>query len=216
MRVTLADDEPLIREGLRTVLETDSAIELVGEAADGREALRLIGETRPDIALVDIRMPRMDGIDVTRAVTSDPGLGGTRVVVLTTFADDGYLVDAARAGASGYLLKSMPPADIRAALHAVARGETSLAPTLVDRLLREYAERRVAADPRLQRLTGRESDVLRHIALGRSNAEIATDLYVSEGTVKTHVAAILRKLELRDRTQAAVAAYELGLVRPGG
>ena len=214
IRVTLADDEPLVLGGLRMVLETDPALEIIGEASDGQQALELIRETRPDIALVDIRMPVMDGIAVTRAVVSDPALDACRVVLLTTFADDSYLVEAARAGASGYLLKSMPPADIRAGLHAVVRGGTALAPALVDRLLAEYTGRQVYADPVLERLTGRESDVLRLIARGRSNQEIAGTLFVSEGTVKTHVAAILRKLELRDRTQAAVAAYELGLVRP--
>ena len=214
IRVTLADDEPLVLGGLRMVLETDPDVEVVGEASDGQQALELIRETRPDIALVDIRMPVMDGIALTHRVVSDPGLDACRVVLLTTFADDSYLVEAARAGASGYLLKSMPPAEIRSGLHTVIRGGTALAPALVDRLLAEYAGRQVSADPVLDRLTGRESDVLRLIARGKSNHEIAGELFVSEGTVKTHVAAILRKLGLRDRTQAAVAAYELGLVRP--
>ncbi len=215
LRVTLADDEPLVLAGLRMVLEADDGIEILGEALDGAAALRLVRECRPDIALVDIRMPRVSGIDVVRQVAADPALGRTRLVLLTTFADDRYLLEAARAGASGYLLKSMPPADIRAALHAVHRGETSLAPVLVDRLLTEYASHRVPRDARLDGLTSRERDVLGQVALGRSNAEIGAALYVSEGTVKTHVAAVLRKLNLRDRTQAAIAAYELGLVRPG-
>lgn len=215
LRVTLADDEPLVLGGLRLVLEKDSGITVVGEAQDGHAALEVITRTRPDVALVDIRMPRLDGIQVARRVSADPRLAGTRVVMLTTFADDTYLVGAARAGASGYLLKSMPPDEIRAGVHTVARGETSLAPLLARRLLQEYADRHASRDPRLDRLTGREADVLREIARGRSNAEIGRLLFVSEGTVKTHVAAILRKLEVRDRTQAAVAAYELGLVRPG-
>ncbi|HZJ07263.1 MAG TPA: response regulator transcription factor [Nocardioidaceae bacterium] len=215
VRVTLADDEPLVLSGRRMILEADPEIEIVAEADDGLAALGTVREHHPAIALVDIRMPRLDGIEVTRRVTGDRQLDGTKVIVLTTFADDSYLVAAARAGASGYLLKSMPPADIRAAIHAVTRGETSLAPLLVNRLLSEYADRRVGRDPRLDQLTGRESDVLRQVALGRSNVEIGAALLVSEGTVKTHVAAILRKLALRDRTQAAVAAYELGLVRPG-
>ncbi len=192
VRVTLADDEPLVLGGLRMILEADPEIEVVAEADDGLAAL-----------------------GVVRRVTGDPSLGGTKVIVLTTFADDSYLVGAARASASGYLLKSMPPADIRAAVHAVTRGETSLAPLLVRRLLSEYSQRRVGRDPRLDQLTERESDVLRQVALGRSNVEIGNALFVSEGTVKTHVASVLRKLRLRDRTQAAVAAYELGLVRPG-
>lgn len=215
LRVTLADDEPLVLSGLRLVLETDETIEVVAEAVDGMAALQIIREHVPDVALVDIRMPRLDGIEVARRVNKDPSMQGTRVVVLTTFADDGYLVDAARAGASGYLLKSMPPSDIRSSIHAVHRGEISLAPLLVNRLLKEYASSRVARSPRLDHLTDRESDVLRQIAVGRSNGEIAQALFISEGTVKTHVAAVLRKLDLRDRTQAAVAAYELGLVRPG-
>lgn len=212
--VTLADDEPLVLSGLRMVLEVDSELEILGEAVDGVGALRVIRDCAPDVALVDIRMPRTDGIEVVRAVAADPALVRTKVVVLTTFADDSYLVEAARSGAAGYLLKSMPP-DIRASVHAVARGETSLAPMLVRRLLHEYAERNVAPDQRLEHLTARESEVLKQIALGRSNNEIGTVMFVSEGTVKTHVAAILRKLDVRDRTQAAVAAYEMGLIRPG-
>lgn len=215
LRVTVADDEPLVRSGLRLVLTADADLDVVAEDEDGVAALSSIRTHRPDVALVDIRMPRLDGLAVLRAVTSDPALATVRVLVLTTFADDDYLVAAARAGAAGYLLKSMRPEDIRAGVRAAARGDTPLAPSLVDRLLKEYAGRRVTADARLQRLTDREAAVLRQVALGRSNAEIATALFVSEGTVKTHVAAILRKLDLRDRTQAAVAAYELGFVRPG-
>lgn len=214
LRVTVADDEPLVLGGLRLVLEKDPGIEVVGEAQDGQVAVDVIARVRPDVALVDVRMPRLDGIEVTRRVVADPVLAGTRVLILTTFADDAYLVEAARAGASGYLLKSMVPDEIRAAVHTVARGETSLAPLLARRLLQEYAERHASPDPRLHRLTGRERDVLREIARGRSNAEIGQLLFVSEGTVKTHVAAILRKLDVRDRTQAAVAAYDMGLVRP--
>jgi DNA-binding NarL/FixJ family response regulator len=213
--VVLADDEPLVLDGVRRVLEPDADIVLLGTAADGVAALAEVRRHRPDVALLDIRMPRMDGIEVARRVTGSPDLAHVRVVLLTTFGDDELLVAATRAGATGYLLKSMPPEQIRAAVHAAARGEMPLAPSLVQRLLDEFAETAVRRDPRLDRLTGRESDVLRQVALGRSNAEIARDLLVSEGTVKTHVAALLRKLEVRDRTQAAVAAYELGLVRPG-
>ncbi len=213
--VVLADDEPLVRQGIEMVLEVDDAIEVLGTASDGLEALGLVRELRPDIALLDIRMPRLDGIEVTRRVRVDPQLAATRVVLLTTFSDDGYLVDAARAGASGYLLKSMPPETIRAAVHTAALGEMPLAPALVQRLLADFTDAKVQRAPQLDRLTEREEDVLEHIALGRSNAEIARALLVGEGTVKTHVAAVLRKLGVRDRTQAAVAAYELGLVRPG-
>ena len=160
-------------------------------------------------------MPRLDGIQAARLVRADPALVRVGVLMLTTFADDALLVGAMRAGAIGYLLKSMPPADIRAAIRSAARGNTTLAPVLVERLVHEYAGRVVDPSPVLSRLTDRETDVLREIANGLSNAEIGAKLFVSEGTVKTHVAAILRKLGLRDRTQAAVAAYELGLMRPG-
>ncbi|MGC0250672.1 response regulator [Pseudactinotalea sp. Z1748] len=212
----IADDEPLVRQGLRMVLEFDGDVIVAAEAADGREALARVAEHLPDLALLDIRMPVLDGIETARRISSDPRLGGVRAVALTTFADDDLVVHALRAGAVGYLLKSMPPEQIRHAVRSAADGQMALAPELVDRLAREYAARRVAPATALQRLTERETQVLREIAQGRSNLEIASSLYLGEGTVKTHVAAVLRKLELRDRTQAAVAAYELGLVRPGG
>ena len=215
MRLVIADDEPLSRHGLRLVLGLDDELEIVDEAGDGAEALERVRVHRPDLALLDIRMPRLDGIEVTRRITADPYLASTRVVVLTTFADDALLVSAIRAGAVGYLLKSMPPEEIRAAVRSAADGQTALAPALLDRLLREYAERNAVPSPLLAGLTDRETAVLREFASGRSNLEIAQSPFVSEGTVKTHVAAILRNPSLRDRTQAAVAAYELGLVKPG-
>lgn len=216
LRLVIADDEPLVRQGLRLVLEHDPGLEVVAEARDGQEAVAQAREHHPDVLLLDVRMPRLDGLDAARQVRSDPTLADTRVVMLTTFADDALLVRAVRAGAGGYLLKSMPPEEIRTAVHNAAAGQTTVAPPLVERLLREYADRRVDPSPVLERLTQRETEVLREVAAGRSNAEIAGLLYVGEGTVKTHVAALLRKLDVRDRTQAAVAAYELGLVRPGG
>jgi DNA-binding NarL/FixJ family response regulator len=216
LRVVVVDDEPLVRQGLRLVLELEPGLEIVGEGDDGRAALELVRRHRPDLALLDVRMPGMDGIQATRLICAEPDLRATRVVVLTTFADDTLLAGAIRAGASGYLLKSMPPERIRSSVRAVADGQTTLAPSLLARLLKEYADRRPSPSPALESLTDRETDVLREIAAGRSNVEIASALHVSEGTVKTHVAAILRKLDLRDRTQAAVAAYELGLVRPRG
>jgi DNA-binding NarL/FixJ family response regulator len=216
LRTVLVDDEPLVRQGLRMVLELEPDLEVVAEGADGAEAVQLVRRHRPDLVLLDVRMPGVDGIEATRRICADPQLADTRVVVLTTFADDGLLVGAVRAGASGYLLKSMEPDAIRASVRAVAEGRTTLAPALLDRLLQEYATRRPDRSPVLERLTERETDVLLAVAAGRSNQEIAESLFVSEGTVKTHVAAILRKLDVRDRTQAAVAAYELGLVRPGG
>jgi DNA-binding NarL/FixJ family response regulator len=215
LRVIVADDEPLVRQGMRLVLELEPGLEILGEASDGREAVELVRRHRPDLALLDVRMPGMDGIEAARLICAEPDLRETRVVVLTTFADDELLVGAIRAGASGYLLKSMPPDEIRSSVRAVAEGRAMLAPLLMDRLMHEYAGRRTEPAPQLAKLTDRETDVLREIATGRSNGEIAARLYVSEGTVKSHVAAVLRKLDLRDRTQAAVAAYELGLVRPG-
>jgi len=216
LRLVLADDELLVRQGLRLVLELDPGLEVVGEAGDGVEAVAVAREHHPDLALLDVRMPRLDGVEAARRICADPALSGTRVVMLTTFADESLLVDAVRAGASGYLLKSMPPEDIRAAVRSAAGGQTAVAPVLVDRLLREYSGLRTDRSPLLDRLTERETDVLRQVATGRSNAEIGLALYLGEGTVKTHVASVLRKLGVRDRTQAAVAAYELGLVRPGG
>ena len=215
LRVVIAEDEPLVRQGLRLVLEVDPDLRVVGEGADGAEALALIAEHRPDVALVDIRMPRLDGIAVARHIARDRAMSHVRVVMLTTFADDDLVAEAVRAGAAGYLLKSMAPDQIRAAVRTAAQGSTTLAPDLAARLLRDFAERRVPRSALLDRLTTRESEVLVEIAAGRTNAEIAARLFVGEGTVKTHVAAILQKLGVRDRTQAAVAAYELGLVRPG-
>ncbi len=215
LRVLIADDEPLVRQGLRMVLEFDGDVIVVAEAADGRQALARTVEQQPDLALLDIRMPIMDGIEVCRRIAASPRLAAVRPVVLTTFADDDLVAAALGAGAAGYLLKSMPPEQIRRAVRAAMDGQTTLAPTLVDRLARDYTARQIVPSPILKRLTERETDVLRQIAQGRSNLEIARALYIGEGTVKTHVASLLRKLELRDRTQAAVAAYELGLVRPG-
>ena len=212
-RVLVADDEPLVRQGLRMVLELDGEFVVVAEADDGVAAVSEAARHDVDVALLDIRMPQMDGIEAARRITAAPD--PPTVVMLTTFSDDALIVGALRAGASGYLLKSMPPEEIRSAVREAVTGRTTLAPTVLDRLVREYAERRVEPSPDLHRLTDREVDVLREIAGGLSNQEIGARLYVSEGTVKTHVAAILRKLGLRDRTQAAVAAYELGLVRPG-
>lgn len=214
LTAVIADDEPLVRQGLRLVLELDPELEVVAEAEDGVGAVAMVRQYRPDLALLDIRMPRLDGIEVVRRIANDPDTSGTRAVMLTTFADESLLVDAVRAGACGYLLKSMPPEDIRAAVRMAASGQTAVASQLVDRLLHEYAEGRTTRSPVLDRLTERETDVLREVAAGRSNTEIAARLFVSEGTVKTHIAAVLRKLGVRNRTQAAVAAYELGLVRP--
>jgi DNA-binding NarL/FixJ family response regulator len=213
--VVIADDEPLVRQGVRLVLELDPGLEVVAEAADGEQAVDAVRAHRPDIVLLDVRMPRLDGIGAVRRITAEKLSTDTRALMLTTFADEDLLVAAVRAGASGYLLKSMPPPQIRAAVHAAVSGQTVVAPLLIDRLLQEYTDRRTDHSPLLDTLTARETDVLVEVATGRSNSEIAARLFIGEGTVKTHVATILRKLEVRDRTQAAVAAYELGLVRPG-
>lgn len=213
--LVIADDEPLVREGVRLVLELDPGLKVVAEAADGQEAVDAVHAHRPDIVLLDVRMPRLDGIGAVRRITAEQVSTHTRALMLTTFADEDLLVAAVRSGASGYLLKSMPPPQIRGAVHAALSGETVVAPLLVDRLLHEYTGRRIDRSPVLDTLTTRESEVLVEVAAGRSNSEIAARLYIGEGTVKTHVATILRKLAVRDRTQAAVAAYELGLVRPG-
>lgn len=216
IQVVIADDEPLVRQGLRMVLDRDGDIDVVGEASDGRDALALVRRHRPDVALLDVRMPGTGGLGAARWITEDPALGGVRVVMLTTFAGDELVVAAIRAGATGYLLKSMPPEEIRAGVRSAAAGQTALAPELVDRLVRDYTERSVRRSPVLDRLTPRETEVLTQVAAGRTNREIAASLHLGEGTVKTHVAAVLHKLDVRDRTGAAVAAYELGLVRPGG
>lgn len=213
--VLVADDEPLVVAGITAILTADRDLEVIGTAEDGQQALDAIRRSRPQVALLDIRMPRLTGTEVVAAVTGDPALGGVRCVMLTTFADDHHLASSIAAGACGYLLKSMPPDRIRASVHDAVAGEMTIAPALIERLVNQHAASVTGGQRQLRRLTAREKDVLRHIARGRSNAEIAQELYVSEGTVKTHVAAILHKLGLRDRTQAAIAAYEFGLARPG-
>ncbi|MDT0278277.1 response regulator transcription factor [Blastococcus goldschmidtiae] len=215
IRVLLADDEALVRAGLRMILEAEPGIDVVGEAADGADAVTMCRELQPDVALVDLRMPRIDGIQAARRITSDPALG-TAVVMLTTFDTDEHVVDALRAGATGFLLKSMPRDQLVTAVRAAASGEKLLAPALLRRLLEDFVSRAVTVPaPGLDDLTPREEEVLRLMARGLSNAEIAASLVLGEGTVKTHVARVLAKLGVRDRVQAVVAAYESGLVRPG-
>jgi DNA-binding NarL/FixJ family response regulator len=216
IRVLLADDQALVRGAFRMMLESEPDIEVLGEAEDGRDAVEQARLRKPDVVLMDVRMPGMNGIDATREL-----LGGTappRVLMLTTFDLDEYVYDAMRAGASGFMLKNAPPEQLAAAVRTIAAGDALLAPTITRRLIEEYVSR-----PRLgghesgavRDLSERELEVLRHIARGLSNAEIADVLFVSEATVKTHVNRILTKLDLRDRTQAAVLAYESGIVRPG-
>ncbi len=213
IRVVLADDQPLVRTGLRMILSDQPDIEVVGEAADGREAVSLCAETLPDVVLMDVRMPELDGIDATRAVTAlaDP----PRVLVLTTFDLDDVVYDALRAGASGFLLKDAPEERLTTAIRVVAEGGSLFAPSVTRRLIEQFAHGIGPVErPSLDALTERETEVLVQVARGLSNAEIATTLFVSENTVKTHVARLLMKLGLRDRVQAVVLAYECGLVRP--
>ncbi|GAA4977210.1 response regulator [Uniformispora flossi] len=222
IRVILVDDQPLLRTGFRMILEAEPDIAVVGEAADGQQAVELVRTLQPDVVLMDIRMPRMDGVEATRRIVGNGRDGGdetARVLVLTTFDLDEYVVEALRAGASGFLLKDVPADDLIGAIRVIADGDALLAPSITRRLLDMYAARLPAAeDPTpdtLAMLTEREVEVLRLVARGMSNAEIAAELFVSETTVKTHVGHVLTKLGLRDRVQAAVYAYESGLVRPG-
>jgi DNA-binding NarL/FixJ family response regulator len=213
IRVVLADDQPLVRTGLRMILTAEEDLEVVGEAADGVEAVALCTELDPDVVLMDVRMPNLDGIEATRAITATED--STRVLVLTTFDLDEVVYDALRAGASGFLLKDAPEERLRTAIRVVADGGSLFAPSVTRRLIAEFAGRPRRDVPSLADLTERELDVLRLMARGLSNNEIAGDLVVSENTVKTHVARVLRKLAARDRVQAVVAAYESGLVRAG-
>ena len=214
IRVLLADDQALVRAGFRMILEAQGDIEVVGEAGDGAQAVRLAAELEPDVTLMDVRMPELDGIEATSRIART-GIA-TRVVILTTFDLDEYVFRAFRGGASGFLLKNGPPERLLDAVRAAAAGEALLAPEPTRRLIERYAQSPTPdAEPRLAELTARELDVLRLVARGLSNAEIAQQLYLSHGTVKTHVTRILSKLELRDRVQAVVFAYETGLARPG-
>lgn len=212
IRLVVADDQELIRSGLRTVLEADEGFDLAGEASDGEQAVELVARLRPDVALVDIRMPLMDGIEATRAIARR--VPETRVLILTTYDLDEYVYAALTAGASGFLLKSVPTAQLLQGIRVVAEGAALLAPSLTKRLVeRHLAPTAAAESTALRGLTAREREVLSEIARGLSNAEIAAKLFVSEATVKTHVNHLLAKLHLRDRVQAVVLAYECGLVR---
>ncbi|MEV4760918.1 response regulator transcription factor [Micromonospora sp. NPDC049559] len=217
VRVLIADDQHLVRAGFRMIISARPDLEVVGEAGDGAQAVRLAAQCRPDVVLMDVRMPGMDGIDATRQLTAAPD--APKVIILTTFDLDEPLYAALRAGASGFLLKDVRPAELVAAIRVVARGEALLAPTVTRRLLDRFVATELATrvdERRLDGLTDREREVLALIARGASNAEIAGRLVVTEATVKTHVSAILRKLGVRDRVQAVVLAYDLGLVRPRG
>jgi DNA-binding NarL/FixJ family response regulator len=218
IKVAIADDQGLVRAGFAKLIEGEPGIAVVGQAADGFEAIDVVRRSRPHVVLMDIRMPGLDGIEATRRLLADGAPADVRVVILTTFDLDEYVYDALRAGASGFLLKDAPPDQLVAAIRTVAAGDALIAPSVTRRLIAEFARRPVAAagdDGPLAELTPRELDVLRVMARGLNNAEIAAQLIVGEATVKTHVGNVLMKLGLRDRVQAVVVAYETGLVQPG-
>jgi DNA-binding NarL/FixJ family response regulator len=218
IRVLLVDDQALVRGGFRAILDAEPDIEVVAEASDGAEALELAARHRVDVALMDIRMPRLDGIEATRRLLAEARSPPTRVLVLTTFDLDDYVYEALRAGASGFLLKEVLPEQLAPAVRIVAAGEALLAPSITRRLIERFAQGPVPGrqpGTSLEELTPRELEVLRLLARGMSNAEIAQQLIVGEATVKTHVAHVLAKLNLRDRIHAVVFAYESGLVQPG-
>jgi len=217
IRVLLADDQALVRGGFRALLDARDDIEVAGEAADGNEALALARSLLPDVILMDIRMPGLDGLEATRQIAADPHLAAVRIIILTTFELDEYLFDALRFGASGFLVKDTEPADLVTAVRVVARGDGLLSPRLTRRLIAEFATRAKRPTPasRLDVLTERERQVVALVADGLSNDEIASELVVSPATARTHVSRAITKLNARDRTQLAVLAYETGLVRPG-
>lgn len=220
IQVLLADDQVMVRAGFRMILESDDAIEVVGEAADGAEAVAQCRRTHPDLVLMDVQMPGLDGIEATRRIVASGNAiaPAPRVVILTTFEWDDYLFSSLRAGASGFLLKNAPPEDLIAAVKIVAAGDSLLAPSVTRRLIAEFARQPAPSTPApgLARLTERETEVLSLVARGLTNAEVAAELFVGEATVKSHVSSVLAKLHLRDRVQAVVFAYESGLVQIRG
>jgi DNA-binding NarL/FixJ family response regulator len=215
IRVLIADDQPLVRSGLRAILGPEPDLEVIGEAADGAEAVAKVGRLEPDVVLMDVQMPGTDGLAATREIAA---AGGPGVIVLTTFGHDEYLFEALRAGAAGFLLKDAPPDDIVEAVRLVHGGHGLLSPAVTRRVIAAYgagADRTGPPPPGYEEMTSREREVFALIARGRTNGEIAAELVVSEATVKTHVGRVLLKLGLRDRVQLVIAAYEMGLVRPG-
>jgi DNA-binding NarL/FixJ family response regulator len=220
IRVLVVDDQGLVRAGFRMILEAQPDVEVVGEAVDGLEAVEAARRLRPDVVLMDIRMPRLDGLEATRRLAGPGASNPVKVLILTTFDLDEYVYEALRAGASGFMLKDTPPEQLVAAIHVVSSGDALLSPAITKRVIEEFIRRppstiATTPSPKVADLTARELEVLGFMARGLSNAEIAKDLFVSETTVKTHVARILMKLGLRDRVQAVVFAYETGIVQPG-
>ena len=217
IRVLLADDQGLVRAGFRVLLDSAADIEVVGEASSGDQALTLAKDRRPDVILMDIRMPNMDGLEATRRIVADREMAGVRVLILTTFEVDEYIFEALRSGASGFVVKDIEPAELLQAVRVVARGDALLSPTVTRRLIAEFAgrpeQRRVAATD-LDVLTEREREVMALVAAGRTNDEIAAELFISPATAKTHVSRAMSKLGARDRAQLVVLAYETGLITP--
>jgi DNA-binding NarL/FixJ family response regulator len=216
VRIVLADDQGIVRAGFRMILEAEDDLEVVGEAADGEEAVAATWRLQPDVVLMDVQMPKVDGLEATRRIGREAAIR-SRVLMLTTFERDDYVFEALRCGASGFLIKNASPEDLVQAVRIVAAGDALLAPSITRRVIEDYSRRsaRPENDARVELLTDREAEVLRLLATGKSNAELAAHLYVGEGTVKTHVSHLLGKLGLRDRVQAVVFAYESGLVEPG-
>ena len=217
IRILIADDQMLVRAGFRSLLDAEDDFEVVGEAADGEEAIQLSREHAPEIVLMDIRMPGLDGLEASRHILGDPALEGIRVIILTTFESDEYIFEALRLGASGFLVKDTEPADLIKAIRVVAAGESLLSPGVTRRLIAEFAKRakQPLTLPEIDELTDREREVMGLVALGLSNDEIAQRLVVSPATAKTHVSRIMIKLGARDRAQLVVYAYESGMARPG-
>ncbi|WP_030156824.1 response regulator [Streptomyces sp. NRRL S-244] len=213
IRVLLADDQPLVRSGLRVLMADTPDLEVVGEAANGAEAVRMSAELAPDVVVMDIRMPEMDGIEATRRLTS-AGPDGARVLILTTFDEDEHVYGALRAGASGFAVKDMALDDILAAVRVVAAGDALIAPGVTRRLIADFVAGPAPAPERVPAITGREQEVLTLVGRGRSNGEIAQDLFITVATTKSHVARLLTKLDARDRVQLVIKAYEMGLVSP--
>ncbi|PVE04227.1 response regulator [Streptomyces scopuliridis] len=217
IRVVLADDQTLVRAGFRSILDSEDDMEVVGEASDGEQAIALARELRPDVVLMDIRMPGLDGLEATRRILGDPRLDGVRVVILTTFDIDDYVYGALRAGASGFLVKDTEPMELLHGVRVVARGDALIAPAVTRRLIAEFAGRGKRPDPspRLNALTEREIEVMGLVGAGLSNQEIAQRLVLSPATAKTHVSRIMTKLSVRDRAQLVILAYESGMITPG-
>jgi DNA-binding NarL/FixJ family response regulator len=216
VRVVLVDDQALIRTGFKMILETEDDIEVVGEASDGEQAISMTRSVRPDVVLMDVQMPTMDGLEATGRIVQDASIP-SRIVILTTFERDDYVFEALRAGASGFLLKNAPSEELVHAVRVVAAGDALLAPSVTRKVIEGFIRRPAqrSNEGELRRLTERETEILQLLATGKSNSELAAHLFVGEGTIKTHVSSVLTKLGLRDRMQAVIFAYESGLIEPG-